>query len=137
MRVLFLFSVFDYMKQFIYSFEKLEVWKHSKNLTKIIYSMTQSFPKTEINGLTNQMRRASISISSNLAEGCGRKIGKDQARFYQFALSSSFELLNQTIIAFEIDYINEEEYQQCRKLIEIISFQINSLHKYTLKSEMS
>ncbi len=99
--------------------------------------MTQSFPKTEINGLTNQMRRASISISSNLAEGCGRKIGKDQARFYQFALSSSFELLNQTIIALEIDYINEEEYEQCRKLIEIISFQINSLHKYTLKSEMS
>jgi four helix bundle protein len=125
------------MKQYVYSFEKLEAWKHSKNLTKTIYLMTQNFPKTEINGLTDQMRRASISISSNLAEGCGRKIGKDQARFYQFALSSSFELLNQTIIAWEINYINEDEYLKCRNLIEIISFQINSLSKYTLKNGLN
>ncbi len=125
------------MSKYIYSFENLEVWKNSKNLTNSIYSLTQNFPKSEIHGLTNQMRRASISISSNLAEGCGRKIGKDQARFYQCALSSSYELLNQIIIAKDIKYIDDDQYTNNRKLIEIITLQINSLYKYTIKSGTS
>ncbi len=125
------------MTTYIYSFEKLAVWTLSKKLTKTIYKTTLSFPKSEVTGMSNQMRRASISIPSNIAEGCGRSVGKDQARFYQIALSSSYELINQLIIAHELGFIDEFTYAQTRKDIQIISFQINSLYKYTMNAKNS
>ena len=114
---------------YTYSFEKLSVWQHSRELTKEIYIVTSSFPGDEKYGLVSQMRRAMISVSSNIAEGSSRKSDKDQARFYTMAYSSLVELLNQLILSFDMDFINEEKYFELRKKIELISNQLNGLRK--------
>jgi len=90
-----------------FSFENLIVWQDSRVLTKIIYEITKSYPDSEKYSLTNQMRRASISVSSNIAEGTARISKKDQAHFYQIAYSSLMELLNQAIISKDLNFINE------------------------------
>ena len=84
-----------------FSFEKLNVWVDSKELIKIIYNITKSFPDEEKFGLTNQLRRASISVTSNLAEGTSRNTNKDMAHSTTLSFSSLMEVLNQIIIAHE------------------------------------
>jgi len=79
---------------FEYSFEKLEVWKESIELVKSIYEITKRFPVSEKYGLTNQLRRASVSVSSNLAEGTSRKSKKDQAHYTTMSFGSALEVLN-------------------------------------------
>jgi four helix bundle protein len=118
-----------------YSFEKLEVWKDSKELVKKIYACTEQFPKAEIYGIVSQMRRAAISISSNLAEGSGRTNQKDQAHFFQLAYSSAIELLNQLIISLELQYLETETYTEARSMIEGLTVKINSLRKQRLERE--
>lgn len=118
---------------YTYPFEKLEVWRLSKNLVVSIYKITEKFPTEERFGLVNQMRRAAVSISSNLAEGSGRNTAKDQAYFYNMAYSSLMELLNQLLIAFDLKWIAEEEINRLREEIEIISVKINALRKSILK----
>lgn len=95
-----------YMKHY---FRKLEIWKDGIELSKIIYELTRNFPKEEIYGLTSQMRRAAISIPSNIAEGAGRDTNKDFAHFLTIAKGSSFELDSQLILAKELGYITEEQ----------------------------
>ena len=80
----------------IYSFEKLEVWKLAKDLCVYIYKLTSKFPPEEKFGLVSQMRRASVSIASNTAEGSSRVSPKDQSHFYTVAFSSTIELLNKS-----------------------------------------
>lgn len=94
----------------VFSFEKLISWQKSRELALLIFKTTKQFPKDELFGLTSQIRRCSISISSNLAEGSGRKSFKDKARFTEIAYSSSLELLNQIILSFDFEYISETEY---------------------------
>lgn len=113
----------------IYSFEKLEVWQESRRFVKSIYSITLNFPDSERYSLTSQIRRAAISVSSNLAEGSSRSTSKDQARFYVFAYSSCIEVINQLILSFDLQYINEETYVNARITLEKITNQINSLEK--------
>ena len=79
---------------YIFSFEKLEVWIESKEFTKQIYAITSKFPDTEKFGLISQIRRASISIASNIAEGSARKSFKDKAHFSTIAFGSAVEVLN-------------------------------------------
>ena len=117
---------------YVYSFEKLEVWKESKKLTKIIYQITSRYPENEKFGLTSQLRRASISVCSNLAEGSARITSKDKAHFSTIAYSSLIEVLNQIIISYELDFINESDYLNFRNLIESLSNKINSLRKIQL-----
>ena len=117
---------------YVYSFEKLEVWKESKKLTKIIYQITSRYPENEKFGLTSQLRRASISVGSNLAEGSARITPKDKAHFSTMAYSSLIEVLNQIIISYELDFINESDYLNFRNLIESLSNKINSLRKFQL-----
>ena len=93
----------------VFSFEKLIAWQKSRELALLIFETTKQFPKDELFGLTSQMRRCSISISSNLAEGSGRNSFKDKARFTEIAYSSSLELLNQIILSFDFEYISETE----------------------------
>ena len=112
-----------------FGFEKLEVWQNSIQLSKLIYYLTLSFPKEETYGLTSQIRRAMISVSSNIAEGSSKNSLKDQARFSEIAFGSLLEVLNQIILAFELSYISEENYIDCRNKIEIISRQLNALRK--------
>ncbi|MCD4746496.1 MAG: four helix bundle protein [Bacteroidales bacterium] len=115
-----------------YTFEKLDVWKKSRDLVKIIYQITKEFPSEEKYGLTSQIRRAVISISSNLAEGTSRQSLKDQARFSIMAYGSLMEVLNQLILAEDLEYINNDTLNKIRPLIEEIS---NKLNKLTLSQQ--
>jgi four helix bundle protein len=116
-----------------YAFEKLNVWQNSRGLTLKIYEVTKSFPADEKYGLVSQMRRAMISVSSNIAEGSSRKTAKDQAHFYTTAYSSLIELLNQIILSLDLKYIDTEKYLELRSSIELISNQLNSLRKFLVK----
>lgn len=117
----------------IYSFEKLIVWQKSKNLSIVIYKITKTFPKDELFGLVSQMRRCSVSVSSNIAEGSGRHTQKDKARFTEIAYGSALELLNQTIICKELEFVSDENYQIIRNEIEQITLMLDALHKSQLK----
>jgi four helix bundle protein len=119
---------------YIFSFEKLEVWVESKDLTSYIYTITNKFPESEKFGLTSQIRRASISICSNIAEGTSRITNKDKAHFLSISFSSTMEVLNQLILSNELKYISEDEYLICRKRIESITNELNSLRKHILSS---
>ncbi len=101
-----------------YSFEKLDCWQHAKDLVLWIYKCSQNFPLDERFGLTNQMRRAAVSIAANIAEGTSRKTMKDQAHFSTIAYSSTIELLNHLIILKGLNFIKEEDYLKGREMIE-------------------
>jgi len=113
----------------IFSFEKLIAWQKGRELALLIYKTTKQFPKDEVFGLTSQMRRCSISIASNLAEGSGRNSFKDKARFLEIAYSSSLELLNQVILSNDFEYINENEYILIREKITEVNMLIDGLYK--------
>ena len=112
--------------QYTYGFEKLNIWKDSILFAKDIYKITETFPNTEKFGLVSQMRRAVVSIPSNIAEGSAKQSLKDQARFTEISKGSLFEVLNQVIIAYELKFINEEDYLKIRE-------KIDSLNKKLLK----
>ncbi len=99
----------------LFSFEKLIAWQKGRELGILIYKTTKLFPKDETFGMTSQMRRCSISITSNLAEGSGRNSMKDKARFSEIAYSSSLELLNQIILCHDFEYIDENQYFKIRE----------------------
>lgn len=119
---------------YIFSFEKLNVWKESIFLVKNIYKLTAKFPSEEKFGLTSQLRRATISIASNIAEGTSRKTTKDKAYFTTISYSSTMEVLNQLIIAKELKFISEEDYIKTRKQIYKISNMLNALRKAQLNN---
>ena len=116
----------------IFSFEKLIAWQKGRELAILIYKTTKLFPKDETFGMISQMRRCSISIASNLAEGSGRNSMKDKARFSEIAFSSSLELLNQVILSNDFEYINENEYVQIREKITEVNMLIDGLYKSQL-----
>lgn len=117
----------------MHNFKELKVWQNSKNLVIDIYKDTENFPKTEIFGLTNQIRRASVSVPSNIAEGCGRNSNKDLKRFLDIANGSSFELETQLIIANELKFLNDSSFNTLIKKIDEVQKMIygfkNSLAK--------
>ncbi len=119
---------------YIYSFEKLEVWQLSKKFVVKIYKATEKFPANEKFGLVNQMRRAAVSICSNLAEGSGRTTKKDQAHFYSMSYSSLMELLNQLLISVDLNFMTEKDLLPTRTDIEIVSMKINALRKSAVKN---
>jgi four helix bundle protein len=119
----------------IFSFESLLVWQKSRILAVGIYKITSLFPKEELYGMTSQMRRCSVSISSNLAEGSSRRTKKDKARFTEIAFGSALELLNQIIIALDLNYITENQYLECRIKLQEVTFLLNALQKAQLKEE--
>jgi four helix bundle protein len=118
----------------IYSFEKLEVWQLSRQLTSRVYKISKTFPEEEKFGLTSQIRRAMVSVCSNIAEGGSRNSYKDKARFTGMAFTSLMEVLNQLIISFDLEYINEKEYINIRSKINPIANMLNALHKSQLKT---
>ena len=118
---------------YTFNFEKLQVWKDSKDLAKFIYQLTRTFPEEEKYGMVSQLRRASISVCNNIAEGSGRQTGKDQGWFTTVAYSSLLETMNMLIIAYEMDMINEDKYETARKDIEKIANKLNALRKTQLK----
>jgi four helix bundle protein len=106
---------------YTFAFEKLEVWVESKEFSKSIYEITSKFPDTEKFGLISQLRRASLSIASNIAEGSARKSFKDKAHFTTMAFGSAVEVLNQLIISFELHFVSEVDYLKLRGQLESIT----------------
>ena len=112
-----------------YSFEKLVAWQESRKLVKRIYTLSANFPDSEKYGLKTQVRRAVISISSNIAEGSGRSTKADQNHFYRMAFSSLMEVLNQLILCEDLEYIDKMSLEETRTQIDRIAALINGLVK--------
>ena len=105
-------------------YNKLEVWVEARKLTNLVYEFSKVFPKDEIYGLTNQMRRCSVSIPSNIAEGCGRQTAKDTINFLHISRGSLYELETQCYVTLDQKYIDENNFnivfnqmQSCKKLL--------------------
>lgn len=109
-----------------YYFEKLRVWQRSREFVKKIYLLTRKFPDSEKFGIVSQMQRASVSISSNIAEGTSRKSSKDQGHFIQVAYASLMECLSQLILAYDLGFIKESELIEIREYVEEISNLLNA-----------
>jgi len=96
----------------MHNFKNLHIWKKAMNLTMDIYSISSQFPKEELFTLTAQMRRASISIPSNIAEGCGRGTDKQLAYFLEVAIGSICELETQIYLSYRLEYIAKERLNE-------------------------
>ena len=92
----------------ITNFKTLKVWQRARFFVKMIYSITKTFPKEEKFGLTSQLNRSTISVPSNIAEGCGRGTNKDLSKFLDIAIGSSCEAETQLYLAYDLDYIDKE-----------------------------
>lgn len=115
----------------IYAFENLRVWKESVDFVKDLYVILAGFPEEENFNLASQMKRAAISISSNLAGGTTKASDREKERFYRMSYGSAIELLSQLILSKELGYVNEVDYQKIRNSIESMTNKINSLRIYT------
>lgn len=115
----------------IKKFTQLDSWENAHKLVLAIYKLTKKFPDTENYALKSQMQRAAVSITSNIAEGFGRKTKKDKVHFYYQSLGSLYELQNQLLIARDLDYINTKESnktaEQTVNVAKLINGSIRSL----------
>lgn len=111
----------------VFGFEKLVAWQESKQLVKKIYKIVEGLPGQAQYGLGNQIKRAALSVASNLAEGTGRTGFRDQAHFSQIAYGSLMEVACQSVIASELGLVSPEAYTDLRKDIETIARLISSL----------
>jgi len=118
----------------MHNFRELKIWQKSRELVKHIYLITKSFPQKELFGLTSQIRRASTSIPSNVAEGCGRQTDKELIRFLDIANGSAFELETLLLIASDLNYINEDSVKVIILKIQEIEKMIFNLKKYNKES---
>jgi len=116
----------------MHRFKDLEIWKKSRLFCSEIYGITAKFPESEKFGLTNQLRRASVSIPSNIAEGSSRQSNKDFSRFLQITLGSAYEVETQLLIASDLKFINEDELKVLLEHLEAI-IKMTSKFKSTLK----
>ncbi len=96
----------------MFNFERLETWQEAIKFADLVYEWTRGFPDQERFGLTNQMRRAAVSISSNLAEGSSRSSRTDFARFVEIATGSLFEVVSQSYIGHRQGFLNDEQFKR-------------------------
>ena len=96
----------------IQHFRQLVVWQEGHQLVLQVYRHTEIFPRQEVFGLTSQIRRAAVSVTSNIAEGFGRHSSPDKLRFYSIARASVMELQNQLVISRDLGYLSEEFFNQ-------------------------
>ena len=115
-----------------YSFENLDVWKKSRELVAFVYRIQSTFPSYERYGLVDQMRRAVVSVSSNIVEGNARYSVKEQVHFIEIAVGSLMEVYCQLILAYDLKYINEEQLNQCNERIEVVLKLLNGLRYYKI-----
>jgi four helix bundle protein len=94
------------------TFGKLIVWQKGILLSKKIYQITKTFPREELYGLTDQLKRSSVSIPSNIVEGYGRNSRADYKRFLSIALGSVYELQTQMILSKELEFVNKNEFEE-------------------------
>ncbi len=117
------------IKNKIKVFTDLTAWQKGHELVLLIYKATKSFPKEELFSLTNQIRRAAVSITSNIAEGFSRQGYADKIRFYSMAQGSVTEVQNQIFIARDIGYIKREVFDRLYEQLVVIHKIINGLIK--------
>lgn len=115
--------------EYKYSFERLEAWQISRKLVTDIFQVTQTFPDSEKYGLTNQIRRSAVSISSNIVESTSRNSPKDQNRFFEIAYGSAVECLSQLIIANDLNFIEKNQLKELRSQLENITRKLSQLRK--------
>lgn len=108
------------------NFQELIIWQKSHALCLKIYQVTASFPKTEVYGITSQMRRSSSSIPTNIAEGCGRRSNLDFRRFLTFAAGSASELEYQVLLSKDLEFITPEMFKLLTKDVVEIRKMIHS-----------
>lgn len=119
----------DKTYQTIKSFTDLNTWKEGHKLVLTIYKITQLFPSYEKFGLSNQVQRATVSITSNIAEGFSRNSNKEKVQFYYTALGSLTEVQNQLLIARDLGYINQKIFSDIALQTVIVSKLTNGLIK--------
>jgi len=119
------------MSDIVRTHKDLKIWQRSIALVTRVYKLTENFPKSEMWGLTNQIRRAAVSVPSNIAEGSGRNFPKELVQFLHIALGSLAELETQFIIAQNLGFINENEYlsivQEIQELLRMITAMSNKI----------
>lgn len=112
------------------TYEHLDIWKESMQLAELIYTVTRRFPRDELYGIISQMRRAAISISSNIAEGSGRSSKKDFAHFITIAIGSLNELESLIAISDRLKFIEGGEYAELKLKIEHTGKLLGGFKKY-------
>lgn len=110
-------------------FRKLQVWEKGHQLALAVYQATQAFPQAELYGLTSQIRRASVSIPSNIAEGCGRGSDAEFARFLQIAMGSASELEYQLLLTQDLGFLNGSDCEQLTQDVVEVKRMLASLIK--------
>lgn len=117
----------------MYAFENMKAWQESRKLVVEIYRLLDGFPHFEKYALCDQIRRAIVSVSSNLAEGSGRVSVKEQLHFYEISYGSLMETYNQLIMAADLKYITENSLDSLRPQIDIVARMLNGLRSSLLK----
>jgi len=110
-----------------YSFEKLDVWQKARQLVVKIYRLTAKFPSEEKFGLVSQIKRATISITSNIAEGTSRSSLKDQIRFTEIAYGSALEVYCQLVSSVDLGFISENDFQEIDLHLKEVTNKLNAL----------
>ena len=113
----------------MHDFKKLTVWQKTRIFVKELYLLTQKFPNEEKFGLTQQIRRAAVSMFSNIAEGAGRNTSADFARFLDMANGSTFEVETQLYVAIDLRYISQQEFENLLFQLQEIEKMLCNLRK--------
>lgn len=112
---------------YLKSYKELIVWQKSIQLVKEVFILTNLFPRSELYGIVSQIRRAAISIPSNIAEGYGRKSTREYSQFYSIAYGSALELETQIIIAEDLNFTKKEDFEKVNKLLEEVLKMLNKM----------
>ena len=118
----------------MFNFEKLDVWQKAIDFANLVYNETRAFPAEERFGLTNQLRRAAVSISSNIAEGSSRSSKSDFARFLEIAAGSVFEVVSQALIAQHQGFWSDVQFRRIYNDAEELSRMLSGLRKSLLST---
>lgn len=120
----------------VYSFEKMEVWQLPRTFVTSIYKLVSSFPQEERYSLCDQIKRAAVSVSSNIAEGCSRSSLKEQKHFIEIAYGSLMEVYCQLILAVDLNYISAAQLSDVKITIDRISKMLGSL-RYSITQRLN
>jgi four helix bundle protein len=119
----------------IFSYQRLEVWQNARKFNKLVFTLSNTFPKEQQFVLKAQILRSSLSVCANIAEGSGRIKGKDQAHFIRIAFSSLVETECHLILASDLNYFSKIKFEEeIKPLIDIIGRQLNALYRYNINS---
>ena len=116
----------------MYAFENMKAWQEARKLVVEVYQLLDEFPNFEKYALCDQIRRAIVSVPSNLAEGSGRVSLKEQLHFYEISYGSLMETYNQLMIAADLDYIDEDSLETLRPKIDVVARMLNGLRSSLL-----